>query len=504
MPKGIVAAGDPRTVRAALEILEEGGNAFDALCAALLVAPLSEPMLTSLGGGGFLTAFSEGESRLYDFFVDVPPDRAETPDFFPIYVDFGTAVQEFHIGAASTAVPGLVAGIEAIHSDLGRLPMERIVAPAVRHARKGIVLSPLQASFVRLLEPILRSTPESAALFAPGGKLIDTETPYLNPDYAEFLERFAREGAECFYTGEIARAIDRFYRERGGSLRYEDLSSYRVHRRTPLTFDYRGYRCVTNPPPSAGGILITFTLRLLDEKPIDLHDPDGVIRFVEALAITGEFRSSHVDPRIHDPSLARILEDPRLMEHYRMGYRSRLNLWGNTTHISVYDAEGNAAAATTTNGEGSGIVVPGCGIMMNNMLGEEDLNPHGFFQWEAGVRLPSMMAPTIVLQRRRPHLVLGSAGSNRIRSAIVQTLLRHLGMEQPIDEAIAAPRIHFEKGEVFLEPGFDPEVAKRLNRRYKTTLFDEKSLFFGGVNAVTSRFAAGADPRRGGATGVAS
>jgi len=149
--KGVIAAGDRLTAEAGAEILREGGNAFDAVCAAMLAAPLAEPMLTSLGGGGFLLAHSPGEEALlYDFFVDVPPPRSETPHFFPIEVDFGTTVQEFHIGAGSIALPGMVAGIAAIHRERGSLPLERIVAPALNYAREGIRLTPLQASFAGL------------------------------------------------------------------------------------------------------------------------------------------------------------------------------------------------------------------------------------------------------------------------------------------------------------------------------------------------------------------
>ena len=507
MPKGVIAAGDRLTARAGARILEEGGNAFDAACAAMLAAPLAEPMLTSLGGGGFLMAHSPGESAvLYDFFVDVPPQRCERPDFYPIDVDFGTTVQQFHIGAASTAVPGMPAGIDRIHRERGRLPMERIVAPAVEYAREGIRLSELQASFVCLLEPILRSTEASRALFVPEGCLLDAKRPVRNPDYADFLEAFAREGADLFYQGEIAQRLDRLYREAGGSLRREDLERYEVHTRQPIGFDYRGYRVATNPPPSAGGILIAFTLELLRRSEARSSETLEYVRdLIEAMAVTGEFRKEQVDARLHDPELAKVVTDHALLLHYFERFDRRIDLWGNTTHISVIDAEGNAASVTSTNGEGSGIVAPGTGIMMNNMLGEEDLNPHGFFQWPAGVRLPSMMAPTMAFDPEgSPVLILGSAGSNRIRSAIVEVVERYLRFGEPIRNAVDAPRIHYEKGELFFEPGYSPEIVEAARRLYPVTEFDGPSLFFGGVNAVTGDYSGAADSRRGGAVEVVS
>ena len=499
--KGVIAAGDRLSVRAGARMLEEGGNAFDAACAAMLAAPLCEPMLTSLGGGGFmLTRSTEGEAKLYDFFVDVPPKRLGNPDFFPIYVDFGTTVQEFHIGAGATAVPGMIAGIDRIHKEKGSLPMERIVAPALEYAREGIRLTPLQASFVGLLEPILRSTEGSAALYAPGGKLIDEQSPVRNPDYADFLEAFSREGADLFYRGEIAQRIDRIYRENEGILRKQDLENYRVRVREPIRFSYRGESFLTNPPPSAGGILIAFTLKLLEEgKYPSSYSLEYVRDLIESMAVTAEFRSTHIDPHLHREDLARILEDEKLLAHYLLSRQSRINLWGNTTHISVIDAEGNCASVTSTNGEGSGIVVPGTGIMMNNMLGEEDLNPHGFFHWPAGVRLPSMMAPSLVLGTNgEPKLILGSAGSNRIRSAIVEVADRYLNFGKSIRQAVEAPRVHYEKGELFFEPGYDAEIIEAARKRYEVTLFEEKSLFFGGVNAVTGDYQGAGDDRRGG------
>ena len=171
---------------------------------------------------------------------------------------------------------------------------------------------------------------------------------------------------------------------------------------------------------------------------------------------------------------------------------------GNTTHISVIDKDYNAVSVTSTNGEGSGVIVPHGGIMLNNMLGEEDLNPHGFFKWESGIRLPSMMAPTIVIEDEKPKLVLGSAGSNRIRSAISEVIINHIYYKQDIQSAINASRIHYEKGDIFFEPGFAKEVIAATKKHYNVTEFQEQSIFFGGVNAVTGDFTGGSDARRGG------
>ncbi|ADU96619.1 gamma-glutamyltransferase [Thermovibrio ammonificans HB-1] len=500
--RGVVAAGDRLTAEAGAEVLRAGGNAFDAAVAACFAAPMAEPALTSAGGGGFLLAVpASGAPVLYDFFVDVPPVRSESPDFYPVLVDFGDAVQEFHIGMASVAVPGFVAGLLRVHSELGRLPLREVLQPAIEYAKKGVRLSELQASFVKLLEPIFMATPEARRLYAPGGKLIDSKTTFRNPDYAGFLEALADEGQWLFYEGDVADRIEALSVSRGGHIRKEDLARYKVVERKPLSFKFGGRELLTNPPPSSGGVLIAFTLGLLNSVEFDgWGTPLYAGALIEAMATTEKFRKEQVDENLHELNGFPFAED--LVESYGRLFKRRLNLWGNTTHISVLDAEGNGASVTTTNGEGSGVVVDGIGVMLNNMLGEEDLNPKGFFRWPPYVRLPSMMAPTAVLSGGGPELLLGSAGSNRIRSAIVEVLVNYLALGLPVDEAVSLPRLHYEKGEVFMEPGFPEEIVEAVKRHYKLSLFRSKNLFFGGVQAVVRGLKGAGDERRGGAVVV--
>ncbi len=498
--KGVVAAGDKLTAQAGAQILEMGGNAFDAAIASILTAHLTEPALTSLGGGGFLLAYEKNsEPILYDFFVDVPPKRVDNPDFYPIYVDFGDTVQEFHIGAGSIAVPGMVAGIYRVHKEKGKLPLKEIIKPAVNLAKKGFYFSEMQASFIKLLEPIFNSTEESRKLYQKNGKLINEKTLFKNPDYANFLEQFAEEGVLFFYEGEVADKIEKLSIENDGLLRKRDLQRYTVVERKPIDFNFKEYEVLTNPPPSSGGILIAFSLELLD---ICEFCKFGTIKhlknLIESLHITADFRKKYINENLHKEGLEKILQNEELISSYKDQLQKRLNLWGNTTHISVIDKDGNAASVTTTNGEGSGYIIPNTGIMLNNMLGEEDLNPHGFFKWEPYIRLPSMMSPTIVLKDKNPHLILGSAGSNRIRSAIIQTILNYSIFDMDIDNAVNSPRIHFENGTIFIEPGYPEKVIKKIEEFYKVVVFKEKSLFFGGVQAVTGKFEGAGDSRRGG------
>lgn len=502
--KGIISSGDKLTSNAGAQILKNGGNAFDAVCTAMLVAPLSEPMLTSLGGGGFLMSHQpQIGTQLYDFFVDVPSNNTHKKDFFPIEVDFGNTIQEFHIGAASVAVPGVLKGIYEIHRQKGKLPFSDIIQPAINHAKNGIYLSKLQAYFAKLLKPILISTQESKNIYTLNGNLITHNDLFKNPQYAQFLEIFAKQGDEVFYKGEIADSIHNLSAQKGGNLSKEELSSYTMKQREPIKFGFKGYEIATNTPPSAGGILIAFILKLLESRHLgEFGSINHLQELIEAMVTTSDFRHEHINEFLHKERLENILEDQPLMKKFTQANQKRVNLWGNTTHISVLDSDGNAASVTTTNGEGSGIIVPNCGIMLNNMLGEEDLNPHGFFAWPSGVRLPSMMAPTIVLKEGMPQMVLGSAGSNRIRSAITQAVLNYTVFGHSIEEVCEEKRLHFEKGELFFEPGFDQKLIQKVQQHYPVTQFHEKSIFFGGVNAVTNEFKGGADPRRGGAVVV--
>ena len=172
-----------------------------------------------------------------------------------------------------------------------------------------------------------------------------------------------------------------------------------------------------------------------------------------------------------------------------------------TTHLSTLDSDGNAVSLTTSHGEGSGVVIPGTGVVLNNLLGEEDIHPHGFHSLFPGVRIASMMAPTIALTRGKPHVVLGSGGSNRLRTAILQTLIKLIDFDKTLEQAVNGPRIHWENGKLDVEPGFSKKTVqelKPLGDPFKE--WPEKNLFFGGVHAVMPKDGAG-DIRRGGAVG---
>jgi gamma-glutamyltranspeptidase / glutathione hydrolase len=489
--RGVVAAGHPATAEAGAELLRAGGNAVDAALAAMFTSFVAEPMLTGLGAGGYMLVAPPGEPPvLLDFFAEAPgrgldPGAPHAP-LRAVEVDFGDAVQVFNIGAAAAGPYGTPAGAWSAAQRFARLPPAELIAPAVAIARRGIEVNRQQAYLFEILAPITGATPEARALYMPAGRPLRVGDVHRDPALADALERLASEGPEPFYNGDVAEAVCAWVARRGGLLTRADLAAYRTVAREPVRVAYRGETVLTNPPPSAGGILLARALALLDREPV----PPTVA------AVVGAMEAAHAE---RTPEFLAGLADPGFLERFAA---SRL---GATTHISAMDADGWACAVTCTNGEGCGEVVPGAGIHLNNMMGEQDLSPFGFHTHPPGRRLPSMMAPTMVLDGDRPRLALGSAGSNRIRSAILQVVVGVLDRALDVQAAIDAPRVHVEDGVVYAEPGVDTAALEAQAR--PLVRFAARNLFFGGAQAVvrdaSGALAGGGDPRRGGVVAVA-
>jgi gamma-glutamyltranspeptidase/glutathione hydrolase len=266
--------------------------------------------------------------------------------------------------------------------------------------------------------------------------------------------------------------------------------------RSPLQQEYRNTRLYTNPPPSSGGMLIQFAQKLLSTIELGsmiFGSSDHLQRLALVMEQTNLARSKHA---VHEGKW-----DEELMKHYQGIIRNHPVTARGTTHISVIDERGNAASLTLSNGEGCGHLVPGTGIMLNNMLGEEDLNPGGFHQWQQDVRVSSMMAPSLAIDSNR-LIAIGSGGSNRLRTAILQTLCNMIDFGMHVEDAVSAPRIHYERDLISIEPGFTEDAINDLIATHPNHhMWDDKNLFFGGAHTVTfdgRDFQGAGDPRRGG------
>ncbi len=503
----MVAAGHPVSAEAGADALRAGGNAVDAALGAMLASFACEPLLTGLGAGGYMLVVAPGESpALLDFFVEAPgrgADPARRSELIPVSISFGDAIQVFNVGAASVGTYGMPAGVCEAARRYARMPLEQLVKPAVALARDGVALTAEQAYIIEILAGIVTLTPESAALFAPGGRLVRTGDRLRQPELAEALERLGAEGSRPFYEGDIGAAIVEWLGPRGGTVTREDLAAYEVVDRPPLEVAYRARQVLTNPPPSAGGILLARALASLEAEA----GPPSVTQVVAVMEGTQRERTPEFLAGLDDPAfVARFLggagggEGSGSASGQGSGSAPGSHL-GSTTHIAALDRDGWACSVTCSNGSASGVIVPGTGLHLNNMLGEQDLNPLGFHHHPPGRRMPSMMAPTVVLRDGRAELAVGSAGSNRIRSAILQTIIRCIDDGLGAEAAVRAPRVHWEEGIVYTEPGVDVAALQRAGRSLAP--FRDLNLFFGGAQAVfragDGRFSGGGDPRRGGA-----
>jgi gamma-glutamyltranspeptidase/glutathione hydrolase len=490
--RGAVAAGHPLTAEAGARVLREGGNAVDAAVAAALVSWVAESTLTGPGAGGFMLVHRarDRSTRVLDFFVAMPgvglrdnrPGEMEEVD-----VDFsGGSTQLFRIGPASCAVPGAALGLEEAHRAYGKLAWPELFAPAIELARAGVELTPGQAYLHAILDLILRHTDESRQVYELDGERLVAGDTLVQKDLAGTLELLAERGATELYRGELARAIADHVRGGDGCITARDLSEYRVIRRRPVHAAFRGHNYLSNPPPSVGGILIAYGLGLLEDggQPgsAEAIDPLARVMREQAAAREGGFERA-----LRRGGVAKLLEE-------------RAVVMRGTTHLSVVDEQGNAVALTASTGAGSGVVVPGTGIHLNNMLGEFDLPKPP----RAGERLSSGMSPSLVLRDGRPRLVVGSAGSLRLRGAVMQIVVNVVQHGLRVDDAIERPRIHLEGEHLHCEGGHDPvELDKLEELGWDVTRWRRKNLYFGGAAAVEmlddGTLAAAGDSRRGGA-----
>ena len=503
MTRHAIAAGHELTAQAAADTLDAGGNAVDAAIAAALTSMVAEPVLAGLLGGGFLMVREPGGStRLLDFFVQTPGRKLpeDDLDFRAILAEFGTATQEFHIGAGTIATPGAAPGLAEAHARLGRIPFRALSEPAITAARQGVEVTDFQANLGQIVSAILTATPEARTLCCDDDdKPLPAGATWKNSDFADVLEVYAAEGPRFVTAGEVGQALLALT-DQGGHLRAADLKSYSPEWRDPLTIRRGDAQLALNPPPALGGALIAFAMELLGRDP----DAANLARAFDATTVARVTAGLDDDP---EAGAARLLSAD-LVSRFR-GQLSAPSTRG-TTHISVIDKDGLGAALTLSNGEGCGLIAPGTGIMPNNMLGEADLLPKGLDSWATDRRMSSMMCPLALNWPDGRFAMLGSGGSNRIRSALTQVLLGVIDRGLPLGVAIEAPRCHVEAGDPapvdFEDIGGDAFRDAILSAYPEARPWPERSMFFGGVHGVMAApgggLSAAGDPRRAGSARV--
>ena len=495
---GSISTGSIEASLAAEEILKFGGNAFDAAIGAVFVSMSSEFVLTGAFGGGVLLGIeSNNDPFVYDFFVDSPFKSYKNNEFVNVEVDFGQTKQAFHVGRGSIAVPGNLMGLIEVHKNHGKLLLSDILKPAIDYANNGVTISPYQAYILQLIKPIISYDLSTKELFYKNNTLIQQGDIFKNPAFADFLKKLVKSGPDYFYKGCGLDVILSFL-DNKSNLTKKDFENYKVYKRKPINLDINNHKIFTNPAPSYGGTLIVFLLKLIKES---IGNNVNTFDLIKGMNLSSNAREEVCKDPKEENEITKVLDDEiynKYLELYKdkskINFASSLNGFGSTTHISILDLNGNAVSITTTNGEGCGALIPEYGIMMNNMLGEDDLNPFGFHNWGHKRRLPTMMSPTIITKNSKPTYILGSGGSNRIRSANIQVILNLLFKHMSLNDAISYPRIHLEGNTLFYEPGIDIPSNKIENAIINS--FNKKNLFFGGVNAVSYNEAVG-DERRG-------
>jgi gamma-glutamyltranspeptidase/glutathione hydrolase len=460
-----IAAGHPATAGVGLEILAAGGSAADAAVAAVLASCVSESIYTGISGGGFATYYdaATGSVTGLDFFCTIPGLDGDVTAGPMVEIDvlFGAVPVPYAIGGASVAVPGVPAGCGEVHRRWGRLPWERVVAPAVELARSGVTLPAAQAdSLITVAPALLPGIGES--IYSRNGRLLEGGDLLHHPGLDRALTILAEEGPASFYTGRVGDLLIETVRSAGGTLGPRDLADYRV-----LSV------------PVERATLAGFTA-------MARRDLSGTIATVDALPST----LAGLAPGQRAVALAEAL--------LAVGPQKL----GDTTNISVIDADGDACVVTTTLGIGAGVWLPDLGVHLNSMLGEGELITG---EIAPGERMSSNMCPLVVLDADGGLvLAAGSAGGSRIRSALVHTLVNALVDGDEPAPAIDRPRFHpVQDGSggralVHVEPDLPADRTAALAAAgFAINQWDRPSPYFGGVSAVGRTGAAG-DPRRGG------
>ncbi len=510
MQKGVIAAGGQMTAEAGAQILREGGNAVDAAVAAAFVSFIAEIGVVHLGGSGLANIYDaqSGKSVVYDFFSNMPGlgdgERKTKPDFSEVIVYFPGTTQSFHVGHGAVAVPGNVFGLCQMSAERGTMPLQKLLQPALKLAQTGFRMNRFQAATCRLLKPIYTATASMREVFYKNDLFVEEGDRLFIPHLAQTLLQLGEMGAnEMRSAGRIGRSLIQSQATKGGLVTAEDLDSYRVLKRSALRVTYRDCEVLLPPPCSVGGVLIAFTLKLLrefDVAALGVNSAESQALLFNAMQLTAQARHE-LDGAVFYGSFDEFVQIFLSAGYMRVYLEELKQAMGemraisaeslppshpNTSHLSVLDSNGLAVGITTTAGESAGHILPNTGFIPNNMLGEADLNPLGWHKWQAGQRMPTMMSPLIVLQNDRVRLVSGSGGSERIRSALLQTIINTIDHQLPLEQAINLPRVHAEKNTIQLELG--QTTSEQLAVwGFPVNQWQQPSMYFGGAHSVARR-----------------
>ena len=513
-----VAAAHEKVVEAGLRVMEKGGDACDAAVAVSLALGVAEPFYSGLGGGGVALIWREEEqsARFVDFSNECPIGME--PGIFECD-DTGEHIGHEHSrGHRSVLIPGLLRGLEAIHSEYGSKSWGDLFTSAVRLADEGFKVG----WFYRRQqeEPrfkvLCTAYPELGKIHTASGEPLNKGALLRQPDLTKTLRVIAEKGADAFYEDAVAETIAEEVRSGGGYLRESDLKNYRVRWMAPLASRYRDLRFLTAPPPSSGLLLI----QILNFLEVLLPEWDAADEPARGLALARAMRAAfrdrfsvYGDPYHYDMPIARLLSKEyaaaAIVEERSSSVHVHDAEPGSTTHFTVVDPRGNVVCQTQTLGMGwgSGVVPPGTGVILNNHTNWMDPRPGHGNSLGAGKRPMAGYAPSLVFEGEKLRLGVGSPGSYRIPTAVAQVILNLFYRNMTLQEAVEAPRMHLDTGPLHTEDAVDEAVLESARQSgFEVSTYSYPHHFFGGVHAVEvgdgGRLSAFGDPRRAGSAGT--
>ena len=484
--RGVVSANHPLASLAGVEMLASGGNAVDAAVAAIFTLTVVEPMMVGITGAGFVNLYNaeDGQSVTIDNYSTAPlaatPDMYEpVSDSWPDYME--TKDQANKIGYLSVGVPAALQSWCHIEDKYGKLGIDRVIQPAIRHAEQGFQISPYLASIVTSNRESLGRFTGSRDLLFSNNAPISNGFNLMNPDYAQSLRMIAKSGDETLRSGSLGAAIVNDVTAGGGILTQDDLESYQISYRKPVRGIYRGYEIVGVGPVSSGATHIIQALNILegfDISSLGFGSSEYIHLIAETLKIVfadrfqfmadPDFLSVPVEGLISREyaEFCRARIDPEIAGRYAHGDPSSfVGESENTTHLTVADENGNVVSMTQTLNDafGSRVTVPGTGVILNNTMYNFDPHPGNANSISPGKRVLSSMAPIIVFKDGRPYMAIGTPGGRRIFGSVLQGILNVIDHSMSLQEAVEAPRIWTQGQHLELEPRIDGKVKEILS-----------------------------------------
>lgn len=524
---GMVAAAHPKASQIGVNILKAGGNAIDAAVAVGFGLGVLEPNASGVGGGGFMMIRLAGKNDIIYIDSRGRAPSAATANMFeldendkvkPDARGFNPVV----VGGRSIAVPGEVAGLLAALEKYGTMSRQQVMQPAIDYAENGISVSKVLAGIISENYDVLLNFPASNELYLTDGFPKEVGETIVNADLANSLRLMVKQGPDAFYRGPVAQKIVDAVQADGGLMTLEDLASYEVSFREPITGSYRGYKIVSASPPSSGGPHVIELLNIMenfDLKKMGLNSAQSIHAWAEAMKLVYADRSRFMGDSdyVRVPVLGLTSKQYARERFALIDMNSPMTLapagdpWpgdsGSTTHFSVTDAVGNMVAYTKTINHffASGITVPGTGILLNDQMDDFDKRPGQANSIAGGKKPLSSMSPTLLLKDGEPVLTIGSPGGKRIITTVAFLISNLIDYDMDIQAAINAPRVNnYESGPLKMESRISLDVRKALEQKGHTLVIKKEfDLYFGGAQGIvidqdSGEMHGGADPRRDG------